>query len=377
MKFLHLSDLHIGKVVNGFSLLEDQRYILQQLVRYVREVRPEAVVISGDIYDKQVPGGEAVKCFDQFITDLAEEKISILLISGNHDSPERLSFLSRIMQENHIFFHTVFDGKVKTVSFYDEYGEVIFHLLPFIKPSVVKYYYGKEEIKSYDDAMRAVVAHMEIDQRKRNVLLSHQFVVKAGQSPIRSDSEVDPIGGIDSINSSLLERFDYVALGHLHGAQQIGGENIYYCGSPLKYSFSEHRHHKTAHLVELLGKGEIELKRLPLIPLRDMRKIRGPMQELLNEKVVRMENTEDYIHITLTDEDEIPDAIGKVRKIYKNTMVLAFDNKRTQSQFALEEPVSEKEPFELFRNFFELQNGRGLTKEQDEIVLKLLRGDEL
>jgi len=374
MKFMHLADLHIGKIVNGFSMLEDQIFILDQIVQYVREYKPHAVVMAGDIYDRPVPNTEAVKVFDQFLTDLARENTVVLIINGNHDSPERLGFASRIMYDRNIYLYGTLDGQMRKIPVEDEHGRVFFHLLPFIKPSIVRPFYTDTEIENSNDAVKAVIEAAELDKNSRNVLVAHQFVISSGSEPERSESEIGPVGGIDSIDADMLKDFDYVALGHLHGPQKIGFDHIRYAGSPLKYSFSECHHKKSVTLVELEEKGSMEITRLPLKVRRDMRRIKGPIAELMSDSIVAQGAPEDYLHITLTDEDEIFDAIGKIRSVYPNVMMLSFENARTEaiSDFSEISTNDSIAPSELFGSFFLAQNGAEMSPEQAAAANALL-----
>lgn len=375
MKLIHIADLHIGKTVNGFSMLGDQAFILERILGYVREYRPRAVLIAGDVYDKPVPGTDAVKVFDRFLTELVREGAAVLIISGNHDSPERLGFASGIMNERGVFLYGVFDGQMRTVALEDEYGEVRFYLLPYIRPSVVRRFFDDPGIETHDDAVRAVIASAGVDETKRNVLVAHQFVISRGEEPERSDSEVGPVGGMDAVEFSAMSCFDYAALGHLHGPQRVGGGRGRYAGSPLKYSFSEHLHKKSAVLLELGDKGHVETVLLPLTPLRDLRKLKGPMDKLIGGGAEA--STEDYLHITLTDEAEPVDAIGKIRCVYPNVMALDFENSRTRASFDIGEAcrVESSEPRKLFEDFFFAQNGVDMEPEQVAIVRELLELD--
>ncbi|MDR0378678.1 MAG: exonuclease SbcCD subunit D, partial [Candidatus Accumulibacter sp.] len=331
MKFLHLSDLHIGKSVNGFSMLDDQQYVFRQIISYLRSERPHAVVIAGDVYDRAVPGVEAVRVFDDFLTELSEEDVSILLISGNHDSPERLGYASRLLSDKRIYLRGTFDGTLRPITLLDDYGEIHFWLLPFIKPSSIRNGTEKDGMSAYDDALATTLASATIDyDNARNVLVSHQFFTRTGVAPVRSESESNPVGGLDAIDATQVMRFDYVALGHLHGTQTVGAEHVRYAGSPLKYSFSEWRQEKSVTLVELRQKGELAVTRLPLSPRHDLREIKGRLDVLLSEEIVAQADREDYLHVVLTDEEEIVDPMGKLRGVYPNVMALDFENSRTR-----------------------------------------------
>ena len=326
MKLIHLSDLHIGKRVNEFTMLEDQSYILSQILAVTKKEQPDCVIVAGDIYDKPVPSAEAVQIFDEFLTRLAEMKIPGLMISGNHDSAQRLSFGARLMKETGIYFSHVYNGTLQKVEFCDEYGGVDIYLLPFIRPSIVRHVFPEEETESYQDAVRIALEHVELEASHRNILAAHQFVTGAS----RCESEEISVGGIDQIDVSLFDAFDYVALGHIHSPQSVGKETVRYCGTPLKYSFSEADQEKSVTVAELKEKGEVEIRTIPLVPLRDMRKIKGTYLEVTAKAFYEGTNTRDYIQITLTDEEDIPDGMQKLRSIYPNLMRLEYDNKRTR-----------------------------------------------
>lgn len=370
MKFIHLSDLHIGKRVNEFSMLEDQKYILTQIIQIVEEEAPDGVLIAGDIYDKSVPSAEAVQLFDDFLCQLAKQKRQVFVISGNHDSPERIAFGSRLMDASGIHLSPVFQGEITPISLEDSYGKVDIFMLPFLKPAHVRRFYEEEEIESYTDALRVVIEHMKLQPEHRSILLTHQFVTGAS----RSESEELSVGGSDNVDASVFDSFDYVALGHIHGPQSIGRETLRYCGTPLKYSFSEADHKKSVTVVELLEKGTCRIETIPLIPKRDLRELKGTYMELTEKKNYEGTNTEDYIHITLTDEEDIPDAIGKLRVIYPNIMKLDYDNRRTRSHgdFSDLEQIEEKTPLELFSEFYEKQNNQPMNQEQREFIKELM-----
>jgi exonuclease SbcD len=379
MKFLHLSDLHIGKTVNGFSMLEEQRHVFMQIIGYIEAEKPAAVLIAGDVYDRAVPGVEAVRLFDDFLTDLAAKDVSVLLISGNHDSPERLNYASRLLSERKLHICGVFDDVLKSVTLADEYGEVDFWLLPFIKPSTVRGMFSDAEIESYTDAVTAVLDSASIDCSRRNVLLSHQFYTTAGVSPVRSESEINPVGGLDAVDAAVLSRFDFVALGHLHGAQNVC-DNIRYAGSPVKYSFSEWKQEKSATLVTLREKGATLTTTLPLLQMHDMREIKGSLEILTSDEISSQGDREDYLRVILTDEEEIIDPMGKLRSIYPNIMALDFENSRTSVDVSLvslgAEQIETLSTYDLFSEFFLEISGAVMTEAQSEIVRELFeRGD--
>lgn len=370
MKLIHLSDLHLGKRVNEFSMLEDQAFILQEILRIIDEEQPQAVVLAGDIYDKSVPSGEAVQLFDGFLWELSSRKLQVFVISGNHDSPERLSFGGRLMEGSGIHLAPVYSGKVEPAVLEDAYGPVNVYLLPFLKPAHVRRYFPEEEIGSYTEALRKAVEAMEIHKEQRNVLVTHQFVTGAS----RSDSEEISVGGSDNVDASVFAAFDYVALGHIHGPQNIGSPRIRYCGTPLKYSFSEAGQQKSVTVAELKEKGSLEVTVRPLTPLRDLREIRGSYLEVTAKSFYEGRNREDYLHITLTDEEDVPDGAAKLRVIYPNLMRLDYDNTRTRSRNlpeGAEEPET-KPPLELFEEFYERQNNQPMTEEQIRFSRELM-----
>lgn len=370
MKLIHLSDLHIGKRVNEISMIEDQEYILLQILQIVDEEKADAVLIAGDVYDKSVPSAEAVTLFDDFLCRLAKRQIPVLIISGNHDSPERLAFGNRLLELGGIHISPVYDGSVRSVTLSDELGDVVFWLLPFIKPAHVKRFYPDAGIESYTDACRVAIEKMSVDVTKRNVLLTHQFVTGAATC----ESEEISVGGSDNVDASVFQDFDYVALGHIHGPQNIGSNRIRYCGTPLKYSLSEATHHKSVTVVRLGAKGELSLQLRPLIPRHDLRQIRGTFAELTDKTFYEGTATDDYIHVALTDEEDVPEAIGKLRLIYPNLMHLRYDNARTRTNQVIgsAEDVQRKSPLELFGELYELQNNQPMGQEQRSFTLELI-----
>ncbi len=363
MKLIHLSDLHLGKNVNGYSMIEDQKYILTEILRILEEEQPDGVLIAGDVYDKSIPSAEAVELFDDFLVKLSKRHLETFIISGNHDSAERLAFGNRLMDASGIHLSPAYDGTVTPFIRSDEFGETAVYCLPFIKPAHVRRFYPDAETASYTDAVKEAIAHMDIDPDRRNVLITHQFVTGA----VRSDSEEISVGGTDNVDASVFEPFDYVALGHIHGPQNIVENRIRYCGSPLKYSFSEANHHKSVSVVELKEKGNVTVRTIPLAPKHDMKEIRGTYEELTRKDYY--DNTSyrtDYMHITLTDEEDIPDAVSKLKVIYTNLMKLDYDNRRTRTQASAEGPadVEHKSPLELFGDLYVMQNGTELSDEQ-------------
>lgn len=372
MKLIHLSDLHIGKRVSEFSMLEDQRVILSQILAAVKREKADGVLVAGDIYDKPVPPAEAVQMFDEFLTRLAEMGTLVFVVSGNHDSAERVAFGARLMSGQGVYVSPVYDGNVTGITMKDEYGEVVVYLLPFVKPAFVRHVFEEEEPGSYQDAVRIAVDHIDVDRNKRNVLVAHQFVTGA----FRCDSEEVLVGGLDNVDVSVFDAFDYVALGHIHSPQYVGRETVRYCGTPLKYSFSEAEQEKSMTVVELGEKGRVEIKTLPFKPLRDMRRIRGTYLEVTALDFYKDTNQEDYVQVTLTDEEDVPDGMQKLRVIYPNLMKLEYDNKRTRESREVTGAceVEQKSELELFEEFYELQNNQPVSEKQREFVERMLQG---
>lgn len=370
MKIMHLSDLHIGKKVNEYSMLQDQIYILKEILRIIDNEKVETVIIAGDVYDRSLPPNEALELFDEFLYQLSGRNVNVFVISGNHDSPERISYGGRMMTENKIFLSPVYNGDVKPISLNDDYGEVNFYLLPFIRPADIRRYFPDENIENYTDAVKVAIDNMNVDFSERNILVTHQFVTGAELS----ESEDIIVGGTDNVSGEVFDGFDYVALGHIHREQTVGKDNIRYCGTPLKYSFSEAKHIKSVTILDFNDKGNIEYSKIPLTPFRDMREIRGTYYELTLKSSYESTNTEDYLHITLTDEEDIPDAIGKLRSIYPNIMKLDYDNLRTRGSGTVDaiENIESKSPFELFADLFKQQNNQDMSEEQEEIMRNLI-----
>lgn len=371
MKFIHLSDLHLGKRVNEYSMLEDQRYILKEIIRIVDDEQPQGVLIAGDVYDKSVPTAEAVALLDDFLVQLSRRGLQVYLISGNHDSPERMAFGGRLMEQSGIHIAPVYNGTAAVYTLTDEYGPVHIHLLPFVKPAHVRRYFPEQEIASYTDAVTTAIQAMEVDRGQRNILVTHQFVTGA----TRCDSEEVSVGGTDQVDVSAFDDFDYVALGHLHGPQTVGRETVRYCGTPLKYSFSEAGHHKSVTVVELGEKGNVAVRTVPLTPLRDLVELRGSYEQLtLRDFYQGTRYPQDYIHITLTDEEDIPDGMAKLRIIYPHLMKLDYDNCRTRAEHSIEmeEDQEKKSPLELLDQFYALQNGQPMGEEQRTFAQRLM-----
>ncbi len=388
MKFLHISDLHIGKRISEFSMMEDQKHILNQILEIADREKIQGVIIAGDIYDRSVPSGEAVQVFDRFLTALAEKGKKVFIISGNHDSAERLAFGASLMNRGGVFISPVYTGTVEPVRLEDEYGELFLYLLPFIKPAVMRCVLEKEGEgngeeqaeaqkqgtpgfpESYQDAAALAVERMKVDPSRRNILAAHQFVTGAG----RCESEDISVGGLDNVDAEIFDVFDYVALGHIHSPQWVKRRQVRYCGTPLKYSFSEADQEKSVTVLDMREKGVVEISTIPLKPLHDMKKLRGSYEEVTLKSFYQGMDRQDYMQITLTDEEDIPDGFRKLRIIYPNLMQLIYDNSRTGGSQAieLEKEAEDKSELELFEEFFALQNNRSMSGKQEEWVRGLI-----
>lgn len=375
MKFIHVSDLHLGKRLHERSLMEDQTAVLKEILAVIDAEKADGVLIAGDVYDKSMPSAEAVQLFDGFLVELLNRRLRAFIISGNHDSPERIAFGSKIMDASGIHLSPVYNGVVSPITLTDEFGAVNVYMLPFVKPAHVRRFYAEDSIDSYTDALRVAVEKMQIDTNCRNVLITHQFVTGA----TRSESE-ETVGGTDNVDAVVFEAFDYVALGHLHGAQSCGTPKIRYSGTPLKYSFAEADDEKSVTVITLFEKGkEVEIKTVALKPLRDLRRLSGKFSELTDptrfEKDARRE---DYVQITLTDEDDIPDAMARLQLVYKNALNLRYDNTRTRAETELDEAceTDKKSVLELFSEFFTARNGADMSETQSAYVKALAESVE-
>ena len=378
MRLIHLSDLHLGKRVNDFPMIEDQRFILERILEIIDEEKPQAVLIAGDVYDKPLPPAEAVRLFDDFISRLSETDTEVFIISGNHDSAERLSFGSQIMDRQGIHFAGGYDGSTHCFSLEDEYGRVNFYMLPFIKPVHVRQAFIDDEkaaeIANFTDALGFAIDKMGVDTEERNVLIAHQFCTGA----LRSESEEISVGGLDNVDTSVFKPFDYTALGHLHGPQPAGTERIRYCGSPLKYSFSEKDQIKSVTVVDLGEKKDgvcsVLLRTTELVPARDMRELKGSFDKLTNINYYKLIEKEDYMRIILTDEEDVIGALGSLRAIYPNIMRLEYDNTRTRAAAIVPDAEGNdgRTPLEIFNNLYEIQNGKPMDEEQSGLVCGLI-----
>lgn len=372
---MHLADLHLGKRVNGFSMMEDQEYILNRILEIMEEEQPDGLLIAGDVYDKTIPPAEAVRLMDDFLTAVAAKHVPVFLISGNHDSAERVAFGHQLMQGSGIWISPVYDGTIRHHTLEDRWGEVNIYLIPFLRPSVVRSFFPDVEIEDYTDALRTIIEDLQVDTSRRNVVLAHQFVTAAGALPETCESEQLSVGGLDRVDGSVFSPFDYTALGHLHGPQRVGSETIRYAGSPLKYSFSELHQKKSVTVAELRAKGETEIWQIPLQPRREMIELRGTFEEILEEARKKGEPQTDYYHMILTDETDVVDALSRLREYYPNIMLLDYDNRRTRSQKEVEQldRVEERTPGELFAALYEQQNGQEMDSDRKEYLDGLIR----
>ena len=371
MNFIHLSDLHLGKRISEYSMLEDQEYILTKIINIIDDESPHGVIIAGDIYDKSVPSAEVVALFDDFLCTLSKRKLKVFVISGNHDSPERIAFGSRLMEHGGIYVSPVYNGDVKPIKLEDEYGKINIWLLPFVKPVHVRRFNEDEQIESYTDAMKIAIGKLNVNKNERNIMVTHQFVTGAD----RTESEEISVGGTDNVDVSVFDSFDYTALGHIHRGQNCKSQKVRYSGTPLKYSFSESKDVKSVSVVELKEKGSLNVKTVPLVPMRDMVEIKGKYNEImLRDFYKNTSYQEDYVHITLTDEEDIPDAAGKLRTVYHNLMKLDYDNLRTRSMNSIggADIKLQKSPLEHFAEFYQKQNNNPLTDKQSEFMKNLI-----
>ena len=399
MKFLHLADLHIGKRVCERSMLEEQVYILGKVLDAVRTENPDAVLIAGDVYDKSVPSAEAVAVLDDFLVKLSETGTKVFVLSGNHDSAERIAFGGRLMESRGVYVSPVYDGRFAPVTLKDECGELDVWMLPFVRPATVRACLESDEqrdaVTDYTAAMRAAIAQMKFTEGRRNVLVAHQFVTGAE----RSESE-ENVGGLDNVDASVFEKFDYVALGHIHKPQNVakddgGTVRARYSGTPLKYSLSEASHKKSITVVEVGAAGAVtgdlfagagmraalQIREIPLVPQHDMREIRGTYAEVVspefrNAQIAEGKNLDDFVYVKLTDENDVPDAAQKLRGIYPNLMMLDYDNERTRNQKIAVgvEAVEQKTPMQLFGEFFYEMNRREINAEESEIMQGIIDG---
>ena len=367
MRFLHIADLHLGRQLNDLSLLEDQKYILRQLLDIAARERVDAVLIAGDVYQRSSPQAEAMALFDLFVSQLAAQGRKVFIISGNHDSAQRISYFSSLLRPSGVYVTEAFDGTLQSVSLRDREGEIVIWMLPFLRPSGVKRFLPEEKIVTSQDAVAAVLRNTPVNPKKRNILIAHQFITGSETS----DSEDRAVGGLDNIDASLFDAFDYVALGHIHKAQKVGRETLRYAGSPLKYSFSEAAHKKSAVIVELDEKGDTEVRTVPLYPLHDMRLLEGTMEELM-----RLPYSEDYLWITIHDELVPPDARVTLSTNYPFMLKFSVVNSKTKMDLDVlaSERVENKTVSELFSDFYRLQNNdQDLSEAHRKVLGKVLK----
>lgn len=373
MRFIHTGDLHIGKTVNEFDMVEDQKHILNQIYNIAVEKKVDCIILAGDIYDRSVPKTEAVTAFDDFINKTIDSGIKILAISGNHDSKERLSFGAGIMEKSGLIIRGQLEKEIKPYSMTDQYGQVDFFLLPFTKPVYVEKLYEKKNL-TFHQAIKECIDHMNVDEDRRNVLVTHQFVTHNGVEPVTSDSEMDiVIGGIANVEAEIFNKFDYTGLGHIHRRSKIGENNVYYSGSPLKYSFSEVHHKKSVVYVELGKKGQEKIEYIDLKPLHDMREIKGKINDLISSKVADSEDRNDYIRAILTDKEELYEPMAKLRQVYPNTMQLVIEKseKSIDTEYVTSD-IKLKSPMELFEEFYLYVNGEQLSENKKEIMADII-----
>ncbi len=370
MKIMHLGDLHIGKSLGDFDLYEDQKYILEQILNLIEEKSVDVLLIAGDVYDKAIPGEKSVQLLDYFLKRLVETGIKTYMISGNHDSDERLNFGSSLFESNNIYINSKFNGILKKYSLYDEFGELNIYLLPFVKASQVQHFFPEEKIDSYDMAVRTIIKHSDFDACKRNILVAHQFVAGKDDPEIAGSEglSVHNVGMVEKIGYGSLAEFDYVALGHIHSPQSVGLKHIRYCGSPLKYSLSEVNNNKSVPIITFKDKGEVLVEFAPLLPMRDIRHLRGNIKNLLDKKNISMEN--DFIYATLTDEDIVNDAMGIFREYYPNTVKIDYDNSHTKEIENVDiTRITQNKTFdELIKDFYMQMYSCDMGEEELEIM---------
>ena len=372
MRLIHISDLHIGKRVNEFSMLEDQEYILKKILGIIDREQPDGVIIAGDVYDRSVPGDEAVKVLDGFLTSLAKRKQQVYMISGNHDSAAKLAFASKLIDISGIHISPVYDGNVEPQELKDKNGVTVkIYMLPFVKPATVRSVFTDEAdgIVDYTDACRVAIEHMDVDVAETNILVAHQFVTGAE----RSESE-ENVGGLDNVDVSVFAPFDYVALGHIHGPQKVGRETVRYSGTPLKYSLSEAKHTKSVTVVDIFEGKKIEIRTIPLVPMHELREIKGTFDELMDRQNYEGTAVDDYLYVVLTDEEDVPDALGKLRTVYPNIMKIRYDNIRTRATQVVDEGVvlDGKSMIDLFDELYEKQNNQTMSDEQRTFIQEII-----
>lgn len=381
MKILHLADLHIGKKVKEFNLIEDQKYVITQIIDFIKKRNPDVVLISGDLYDRSIPPVEAIEVVNKFFSEVVLEiKTPIIAIAGNHDNGARLEFASTILEKQGLYIEGKFKEDITKITIDDEFGPVNFYLIPYADPAEVRELYGDENIKSHDDAMKAIIDKISpsINKKQRNVAVAHGFITYMKDGEDQCDLELSEserplsIGGSDKVSAEYFEVFNYTALGHLHGAQKVGSDKIRYAGSPIKYSFSEVKQKKSLLLINMDEVGEINIELEPIKLLRDMRIIKGPLEKLISKEVYESVdlNIDDYIKAILQDEEELIDPLGSLRSVYRNLMEIEIENKRklVDNKTAANEGFKEKSEFQLFKEFYENMSGELLEGEELKII---------
>ncbi len=368
MKLIHISDLHIGKKVNSFSMLENQIHVLKQIVEIIKEEMPAAVLVSGDVYDKMNPSEEAVRCMDEFLVQLSRLPAEVFVLSGNHDSAERIAFASRLIDASGIHMCPVFKGETNRYSLSDEYGVLNIYMLPYIKPVHIRRFFPGEKAETASDAVRIAVEKMNINTCERNVIMSHQFVTGS----VIGETELN-VGGLDEVSAGCYEAFDYAALGHIHSPQNVVKNKIRYCGTPLKYSFEESSQVKSLTIVDIKEKGNVEVSERMLTPLYDFIKIEGAFADIMNAE--KNQTVYDYVEVTLTDELDIPDAFRRLETVFPNLMKLKYNNRRTRRKREAEmiPEASEISEIKLIEQFYELQNNIPLSELQREYVNEIIK----
>lgn len=390
MIFMHLADLHIGKNVNGFSMLKDQEHVINQVLALAKERKKEnrldGVLLAGDIYDKSIPSGEAVQLLDSFLTALSDLQIPVYMISGNHDSGERLAFGAKLFEKSGLHMESIYKGCLKPIVLQDEYGPLNLYMLPFVKPVNVRRFLERSEdmdediseseienttIKTYHDAVERVLEEASVDASARNLLVAHQFVTGAS----KSGSESVSVGGVDNVDAELFSAFDYVALGHIHGSQHVTRKSIRYAGTLLKYSFSECNHNKSITMVELKGKGEVDVETIPIKPLHDMEELRGNFEELISKEFSDADRYKNYFRVILTDENIVLNAMNKLRMVYPNIMSLEYEGQKERMERSVVEVANRenKQPIEFFKDFYYFRKNETLSEEKEAIVSDIMK----
>lgn len=376
MKLIHTADLHIGKVINEFTMIEDQKFILNQILDIINEEKADGIIIAGDIYDRSIPSAEAIIIVDDFFSKLVKRNIKIYAISGNHDSAERVSFASSILEGKGLYIAGSFNGQVKKIETTDEWGPINIYLLPFMKPAVMNYYLEDKDLVTYEDCVKKLITGLDMNITQRNLLVTHYFITNAGKAPEISDSEtVISIGGVDNIDASVVEDFDYVALGHIHRSQRIGRDYIRYSGSPIKYSFSEVLHQKAVTIIEFLEKGKIEIKEYKLKPLHEMRKLKGSLIEIMNaSNDCSKREKNDYIQVTLTDTNELMDPISTLRSVYPNTMQIIMEKNQESLEVMelMSKEMKKKSTLEIYKHFYEKVTGNEFDHDREQLMRQII-----